>query len=418
MIYSYFIFLTLVAGLSSNIQSASSLILNTLLIRLSIIAIIFSSFLIMNYFYILNTELIITSLLNEFNLNIINFDDNLLLLLNNIIITKLFTKENQKVEIPLINPNSSNGFNNKIQDSFYSSNTPLNPWAVTGFIDAEGSFGVKISPNSSSKIGWNITLTFSILLNIKDLNLLYNIQNYFNVGNVYNNNNTASFYVSSLKDLKVIVEHFINYPLVTAKSSDFKLWLNVYNLMIDKAHLTLEGLYQIVSIKANLNLGLSNKLQAAFPNLISTDRPVFIFQSIPNNNWLSGFVSGDGSFSITITKGSTLLGERVQLGFIIDLHKRDLDVLKGISNLLFNSTDAKYVYSRNTRNAAMFSIKSFTTIIETIIPFFNKYPLIGCKEYDFNLFKQAAKIISKKEHLTLAGFNNIITIRKLMNKYE
>jgi hypothetical protein len=41
----------LVASLSSNIQSASSLAFNTSLTRLSSVAIIFSSFLIMNNFY-------------------------------------------------------------------------------------------------------------------------------------------------------------------------------------------------------------------------------------------------------------------------------------------------------------------------------------------------------------------------------
>jgi hypothetical protein len=40
-----------------------------------------------------------------------------------------------------------------------------------------------------------------------------------------------------------------------------------------KEHLTIEGLREIVAIKASLNLGLSVGLKAAFPSLVAIDRP-------------------------------------------------------------------------------------------------------------------------------------------------
>lgn len=248
------------------------------------------------------------------------------------------------------------------------------------------------------------------------------IHQHFGVGHVYTYKNTATFYVTAIKDLTVIVEHFKIYPLVTAKSIDFVLFLNVYNLILAKAHLTLEGIKEIVAIKANQNLGLSNDLIAAFPNIIKLDRPVYNFNGLPTNpNWLSGFVTGDGSFSITITitKGSTAIGERVQLVFSIELHIRDLDVLKGISNFFLNTTEAKYVYIRNTReNMAYFTIKNFSIINETIIPFFSNNLLIECKKEDFDLYKQVASMIVNKEHLTRPGLDKIIEIRELMNNYK
>ena len=46
----------------------------------------------------------------------------------------------------------------------------------------------------------------------------------------------------------------------------------IIDLMSRKEHLTIEGLHKIVdasrSIKASLNLGLSDKLKVAFPNVI------------------------------------------------------------------------------------------------------------------------------------------------------
>jgi len=42
----------------------------------------------------------------------------------------------------------------------------------------------------------------------------------------------------------------------------------IIDLMSRKEHLTIEGLHKIVAIKASLNLGLSDKLKVAFPNVI------------------------------------------------------------------------------------------------------------------------------------------------------
>lgn len=47
----------------------------------------------------------------------------------------------------------------------------LNPWFISGFTDAEGSFMVKIRKNSKYKLGWYVVPAFSITLYSKDLPL-------------------------------------------------------------------------------------------------------------------------------------------------------------------------------------------------------------------------------------------------------
>jgi len=76
----------------------------------------------------------------------------------------------------------------------------------------------------------------------------------------------VQFRVSSIKDLQVIVDHFNNFPLITHKWSDFQLFKAAFELVKCKRHLTLEGLIDIVSIKASMNLGLSEELEIAFPS--------------------------------------------------------------------------------------------------------------------------------------------------------
>jgi hypothetical protein len=69
--------------------------------------------------------------------------------------------------------------------------------------------------------------------------------------------NRVIYSVDSTKELTKLFIHFEHFPLLTQKAADFILFKQVVNLMNDKAHLTLEGLNQIVNIKASINLWLS-----------------------------------------------------------------------------------------------------------------------------------------------------------------
>jgi len=50
--------------------------------------------------------------------------------------------------------------------------------------------------------------------------------------------------------------------------------------MSRKEHLTIEGLRKILALKASLNLGLSENLKVAFPNVIPVKRPLVEDQMI------------------------------------------------------------------------------------------------------------------------------------------
>jgi hypothetical protein len=58
-------------------------------------------------------------------------------------------------------------------------NITLDPYFITGFTDAEGSFTVTIYPDKEMKSGMRVLAEFKIGLNKQDLDLLKLIQNYF-----------------------------------------------------------------------------------------------------------------------------------------------------------------------------------------------------------------------------------------------
>jgi LAGLIDADG endonuclease len=113
-------------------------------------------------------------------------------------------------------------------------------------------------------------------LHERDVLLLKRLQSFFGVGNIYKHMpNKLVYCVQSFNDLlKVIIPHFNKYPLLTQKKSDFLLFELAVNLLNNKAQASIEGLHNIISIRASMNKGLSKVLKLAFPNLVPLTKPV------------------------------------------------------------------------------------------------------------------------------------------------
>lgn len=73
--------------------------------------------------------------------------------------------------------------------------------------------------------------------------------------------------------MEVIIPHFNNFPLLTKKFADFELFKEIVTFMVKKGHLINKDFETILSLRANLNLGISEKLKIAFPNIVPTARP-------------------------------------------------------------------------------------------------------------------------------------------------
>lgn len=231
------------------------------------------------------------------------------------------------------------------------------------------------------------------------------------VGEIYKSRSDLyEFKVSSIKDTSVIINHFDNYPLITQKFADYQLFKQAYDVIINKNHLTKEGLAKLVSLKASMNLGITPLLKKAYPNVIPAIRDNFFDQEIPNPDWLAGFTTGKGYFSVKVSESTShRLGRRVQLRFQITQHERDNALMNNIVKYL----DCGYISRRE--NIVDFHVTKLIDIIEKIIPFFAKYPILGVKNENFNDFKLVVTLIKTKEHLTEEGLEKIEKIKFNMN---
>jgi hypothetical protein len=300
---------------------------------------------------------------------------------------------------------SKYNFNYKNNNNYY-----LHPYYITGFTDGEGCFSTSIFKDSRTQTGWQIKPIFSISVHNRDRNILESIQRTLSVGKIYKKGpDSIQYRVSSLKNLYVIIEHFNKYPLITQKLADYLLFKKSIDLIKNKEHLTEKGLLKLVSIKASLNLGLSDKFKKSFPNIIPEIKPTIEFTEIKDSNWLRGFIEAEGCFQVIIQGNSDR--KNISLNFSITQHTRDKILLKSLINYLGCGRN----YESKNRNEAYYIITTFSDIIKNILPFFEKYPLIGCKKKDYMDFVKVAKLIESKNHLTNEGLEKILKIKSNMN---
>jgi hypothetical protein len=181
--------------------------------------------------------------------------------------------------------------------------------------------------------------------------------------------------------LAKVLDHFDKYPLITQKRADYELFVQAFNLIQNKEHLTEEGLRKIVAIKASLNLGLSEELKAAFPKILPVTRPSVLDYNIQDPNWFAGFTSGEGCFSVNICQSSSYLsGFQIQLFFTISQHSRDLALMESLVSYL-RCGRIKEVSTRP--NEVNFVVTKFSDILGKIIPFFKTFHILGIKRLDY-----------------------------------
>ena len=251
-------------------------------------------------------------------------------------------------------------------------------------------------------------------MHIKDYNVLYQLQLFLGgAGEIYRirERNFVNYSICSIKDLNKLVFYLEKYPLFTQKAADFFLFKQIINLINNKEHLTLEGLQKLLAIKGSLNLGFSDEIKTNFPNIKTIERPLVAQPKIIDPNWISGFTSGDGCFHVRFkTSTKSKLGVQVSLLFKITQQERDKKLMKSFIDY-FNCGSI----SKNSTWIDYTVVKQEDLVLK-IIPFFDKYKIVGVKLQDYIDFKKVAELIRTKDHLTTSGLKKIKEIKEGMNK--
>ena len=175
----------------------------------------------------------------------------------------------------------------------------------------------------------------------------------------------------------------------------------------------MEGLIKLVEIKALINKGLPDQLKEAFPKFKLNKGRCEVIKEIPDPNWIAGFTSGEGSFNVRVFKSSShAIGYQTQLRFQITQQARD----KFLMERLVSYLDCGYISERG--DIIDFKVTKYSDIVDKIIPFFEKYHIIGVKLDNFQDFCKVAKLVGDKDHLTVEGLEKIRLLKSNMNTFR
>lgn len=133
-----------------------------------------------------------------------------------------------------------------------------------------------------------------------------------------------------------------------------------------------------------------------------------------NPYYVTGFIDGEGSFSVSIGKHKTLKrGLEVRPEFEIEVRADDKEILERIlitigCGRIYDLSYERYGWYPHVK----YKITSSKDLIEFLFPFLDNCPLQAKKKEVYQRFKAIVLIVRRKEHLTDKGFKKIIKLRE------
>ena len=177
-------------------------------------------------------------------------------------------------------------------------------------------------------------MTFKISQNIYNLRVLNYIKKELGVGSITTSGSMASFRIRDRKVIgKIILPIFDEYPLLTKKYNNYKMFRNAYEILEGEGEMTTKNIrLEALICNAVNTLALGHaSLSPVWKDIDLED--IFQIKTIVSKPWLVGFVEAEGSFYL-VSKDKDY---RIVHGFGIS-QKEDKIVLEAIRKILHISS--------------------------------------------------------------------------------
>jgi len=134
-----------------------------------------------------------------------------------------------------------------------------------------------------------------------------------------------------------------------------------------------------------------------------------------NDDYLVGFVEGEGCFYIGIVKSKeTITHWQVVYFFKVSQNPSGKIVLEKLKERLNCGYIKQNSHLDKSDKSLAYVVRDLPSIIDLVIPFF-KGKLLTKKAQDFDKFCQVIELVRGKEHLKKRGMAQILEIAYLMN---
>ena len=134
--------------------------------------------------------------------------------------------------------------------------------------------------------------------------------------------------------------------------------------------------------------------------------------------WIVGFVDGEGCFSISIVKNATCrLGWQVQHEFSVTQAATSRPALELLmEHFECGSIIGNTRHDNHRESLLRFSVKRRRDLLEIVVPFFEQHPLRTAKSADFRRFVSVLHMMECRRHLEEDGLRDIALITERMNR--
>ena len=279
-------------------------------------------------------------------------------------------------------------------------------WFI-GFVEGDGSFVVHKKQNK---------VYFDLTQHLRDISLLYKIKTTLGFGSVLErkegHRNVAVYYVTGKENFLRLVLLFNGNLICSAKKTQFKRWLCVFNMQYG------ESVYYI-----------SSEIQPSWEDA-----------------WLSGFIDAEGCFNarafgrlhMPSVKKATLpciclrrearngaKGQRVKncrtcksgknVFTEFAIAQKQVCIIKMIYDL-FDLT-SKYSYLDVSAGVHRFRLGNYKQL-GVLISYLNKYKLKTKKVIDFQIWARIVNMKVQKSHLTIDGLKHVIKLCNSIRDYK
>ena len=129
--------------------------------------------------------------------------------------------------------------------------------------------------------------------------------------------------------------------------------------------------------------------------------------------YISGFVDGEGCFSVSFTKRSRfVLGWETKPSFSVSQNYYRSEQL----SIMQKYFGCGFMRDGKSDQTVKYEVRRLDDLIEKVIPHFDRYPLLSSKQRDFELFKAVCLLMKKGEHIIARGMKKILPIAFKMNE--
>jgi hypothetical protein len=139
--------------------------------------------------------------------------------------------------------------------------------------------------------------------------------------------------------------------------------------------------------------------------------------------WVTGFVDGEGCFSINFirqphrhNRRGYKTGIQVAHEFVVTQSAKSLGCLHllmeffGVGDVYVNRR-----YDNHKEHVHRYCVRKRSDLVQTVIPFFKEFPLRTSKQADFLKFAECLRLMDTNTHLTRDGLAEMVEIAETMN---